>query len=408
MTVVTSNRRKARRLPLVLIVLVVSVGIIAGIGLCFASSLTTVENTIFMVLGCSHCGHRLENSDLPVKLAWQFAARRPFDGTPLESDSGVVYAVAGSEIIALDSEQGQLRWKQKVGALNRYSIVLPYADSVLLTTMQDSIIWSLNSQDGSLNWQTDLTEFVQASAPSLKPQVVRAFYDGTRIYLIIALWRGTQVVALEPSTGRLLWIGPPELSTLISNPDMATLTNGSLTMISNSIEVVLDVATGRLLRQLPLMLDSFHPPEIKDGTIYTNGDQVRAIEETTIREKWRFENPCGLPVHKVYPRLLSDDIIYVAATCGGLYALDATDGRVLWEFSASDESPVEELASFRGLGYALTDDAKLYAIDLSTGSVVGEAQFAPATTPIEVAEALTSGDQLLMLHFGGNSLFAFQ
>ncbi|MCB0190024.1 MAG: PQQ-like beta-propeller repeat protein, partial [Caldilineaceae bacterium] len=246
------------------------------------------------------------------------------------------------------------------------------------------------------------------SASGLKPQVVRAFYDGTRIYLVIALWRGTQVVALEPSTGKLLWIGPPDLSTFISNPDMAALSNGRLILITNSVAIVLDAETGSLLRQVPLMLDSLRPAEILDGTIYTNGDQVSAIDAPTAHEKWRFENPCVQRGHEVYPRLLSDNIIYVAPTCGGLYALDAFDGRVLWRYSAPGESRVEKFTLFRGLGYALTDDAKLYAIDLATGNMVGEAQFAPATTPIEVSEALVSSDQLLLLHFGGKSLFAFQ
>ena len=57
---------------------------------------------------------------------------------------------------------------------------------------------------------------------------------------------------------------------------------------------------------------------------------------------------------------------------------------------------------------AQTNDAKVYAIDLSTGSVVGKAEFSPSKTPAADKEALVANDDLLLLHFGGRSLFAFR
>lgn len=58
----------------------------------------------------------------------------------------------------------------------------------------------------------------------------------------------------------------------------------------------------------------------------------------------------------MYLAFLSDKVVYVAPTCGGLYATDAVDGHVLWQFSPpSDERGA--CAVFHGLGYAQTNDA---------------------------------------------------
>ena len=301
-------------------------------------------------------------------------------------------------------------WKQNAGSRDTYGVILPYQNSVLLTTLNDTIIQSLRVQDGTPNWVTRLDEYVQTSAPALKPEVSDAVYNGTRLYLVVALSRGTQVLALDPSSGKLLWQGPVELSRLIGNPYAASVSvsDAVLTMISNQVIVRLDAKTGNLLSQTPLVLDSFRPPLLDRETIYTNGDWVSAIDSRTLQEKWRFENPCSLPGHKVYPRLVSGEIAYMAPTCGGLYAIDATDGHTLWELLAPDQPPVDAMVMFAGLGYAQTVDARLYAIDLATGHIVGKADFKPSRTPPDDAGALVANDQMMLLHFGGRSLFAFR
>ena len=408
---ITVHRQAQKRVLVVLLVLLTAVCAVSCIGLSIVSGLAPVRKlvwNVFTMWGCGHCSQELVDSDLPVDLAWRFDSYYPLGGAPAVGNSGVALVKAGSEIHALDSKHGQIRWKKKAGSLDEYGVILPYENSVLLTTQNDSVIWSMDTRDGSLIWQTDLREFVQASAPSLKPEVVHAVYDGVRLYLVVALSRGTQVLALDPASGKLMWLGAPELSTLIGNPDAVSVSNDGLTMISNQNMIILDAETGSFLSQTPLILDSFRPPVLNHGTIYTNGKQARAIDATTLQEKWRFETPCFLPGNQVYPRLLSDKVVYVAPTCGGLYAIDAVDGHVLWQFSPPSQSSVDAFAVFHGLGYAQTNDAKVYAIDLSTGSVVGKAEFSPSKTPAADKEALVANDDLLLLHFGSRSLFAFR
>lgn len=402
-----------KRWFVILLILIVAVLAVICSQLIVAPDLAPMRSTIWFLFTdwlCPVCSHKLVASNLPVNLTWEFDSASPFKHAPAISDSGIVLVKTNSTIIALDSKQGQVKWQQNAGIMDEYGVILPYQDSVFLSTLNDSIIRSLRVQDGALNWETRLDEYVQASAPALKPEVSHALYDGTRLYLVIALKRGIQVLALDPSSGELLWQCPAELSRIIGNPFeiSVSISDDVLTMISNRVIVKLDAKTGNLLSESPLALDSFRAPLLDREIIYTNGDRVRAIDSRSLQEKWRFENPCSFSGDLVYPRLVSGEVAYVASTCGGLYALDTTDGHTLWEFSAPDRSGVDAMVLFDGLGYAQTDDARLYAIDLATGHIVGKADFKPSGTPPGDAEAFVANDQMILLHFGDRSLFAFR
>ena len=350
--------------------------------------------------------HRLVESNLPVELAWQFQADGPIAEAAVEGDDGALYVGTNHHLYSLDPTSGNINWQSLAKRL-RSGFILPHNDSVLMLTNQDSVLWALSTRDGTPEWQVNLDHVAQAR--SGVPSADQLLADSERVYLVMNLQRGTDAVALEPATGRILWHAPPELSATGNGPFAAFLDGERLVIVTGGDVFALDAKTGELLQWFDGSLGSFRPPAYSGGTIYTNGDVVRALDSTTLAEKWRISHGCrGLLAGDIpYPPLVVDGVVYITTSCELAYAVDANTGRLLWRYSEPNHHSLMGFTVFQGHGYLVTHAAELVALDLNSGLEVGRASTTPAAIVAPPDPQLTATRDLLLVSFGDHRLFAF-
>jgi outer membrane protein assembly factor BamB len=121
-----------------------------------------------------------------------------------------------------------------------------------------------------------------------------------------------------------------------------------------------------------------------DGSLYVGaGSSVVALDAATGAYKWRFETDGDV---ESSPTLAPDGTLYFGADDAKVYALNASDGTLKWTFSFPDGSDTD---SSPGLGadgtvYIGSDKGTLYALDGLQGTLkwyfraIGEISGAPA------------------------------
>jgi outer membrane protein assembly factor BamB len=269
--------------------------------------------------------YQLMNSTSPLNLAWQFQASDMIEDPPIVGTDGTIYVEAGETIYALNSENGQSKWQRQMGP-KRSGFILPIANLVLITTLEDSIIQAVSIHDGKLIWEQSLQEFVQAQSPLGRPAVAHLITDDERVYVGVTLKRGTQVLAFEPSSGNLLWEASLELSSQRDIPYAMFDTHDNIIVLTGGFLFTLDKATGEIIRSDDIFIKSYRPPAYQSGTMYTSGDIVQAIDVDTLQEKWHIGHECsGLDPRIPYSPQIIDNIIYVLTTCHLVYAVSADD-----------------------------------------------------------------------------------
>jgi outer membrane protein assembly factor BamB len=136
-----------------------------------------------------------------------------------------------------------------------------------------------------------------------------------------------------------------------------------------------------------------------DGTIYVGaGESVVALDPLTGTEKWRFATAGDV---ESSPTIGSDGTLYVGADDARVYALDSSTGALKWYFTFPDDSDTDSSPALGtdGTVYVGSDKGTLYALDGQTGNLkwffvaVGEISGAPVLGPdgTVYVSALNSG-----------------
>lgn len=129
---------------------------------------------------------------------------------------------------------------------------------------------------------------------------------------------------------------------------------------------VFDAATGQKVRELQATHDTVADVEAVNGVVYYSsqdriGGSLQAADVKSGVELWRFT-----PLEVVtFSFALAEGVVYVGASDGNTYAIDAATGRELWRFGTSSTLNAPTLANDAVIagGY----DGNLYAIDAATG-----------------------------------------
>jgi outer membrane protein assembly factor BamB len=373
-------------------------------------AVTLVYLVIYWILGPwlwpSTNDYRLLDSTLPVDLTWQFQTADKIRDLPVIAEDGDIYVRADTNIYALDSENGQIRWKHQA---NGYvsGLILP-PNTGLIIIVSDGEIKALHARDGSLVWQAPLKEFVQTQSQIGHPSVDYLFADSERIYAIINLRRGIQVSAFEPKIGQLLWKAPPELPNRRSVPYAAFIDREWIAVEEGDI-FILDKETGEVIQQEEFPFESYRPPVYDNGFVYTSGEVVSAVDIDTMQEKWHFGHECsGWDQRIPYPPDIIKDVAYLLTTCHLAHAVSADNGQLIWSYEDDNEQSVRSFTVFQGIGYLLTQDATLHALDLETGREIGRMKADPQVVQSTIPKYLVAGQDTLLVRYGDHQLFAFR
>ena len=230
----------------------------------------------------------------------------PFDtflSSPVVANGAVYFGSGDTNLYALDSATGDLRWKFKTGDVVHASPA--FADGVLFFGSWDSYFYAVDAATGKEKWR-----FHGGEDPTMHNQVgfqsSPAVVDGT----VYTGCRDANLYALDAATGKEKWRLFNDLSWVITSPAVA---DGKVFFATSdsSLYHVVDANSGKpIVRQ--------------QGKAYM------------------FSSPA-----------VAGDVVFIGVLNGTLEARDAKSGDLLWDFQ------VEK--SKRNNGWVLTGDRKFNA-----------------------------------------------
>jgi outer membrane protein assembly factor BamB len=287
---------------------------------------------------------------------------------------------------------GQLLWKCATGFVDSSPAV---ANEVVYVENTIGYIIALNATTGNTLWRANPTNGVESSSPAVANGVVYVGSNYDTVYALNAttghtLWRNTTptggsgtdsspavangvvyvgntngaVYALNATNGTELWRNTTGLAD--SSPAVA---NGVVYGGNNyGYFYALNANNGTQLwndQILPVQSS----PAVANGVVYVGvvdeqfgGGYVNAFYATNGTELWR--NMTGLADSSP---AVANGVVYVGNTNGGVYALNATTGGPLWNYTtggAVQSSP----AVANGVVYVGSNDNNTYAFNATTGT----------------------------------------
>lgn len=307
-------------------------------------------------------------------------------------------------VVKMDARSGNLLWKCPLGASIRNSIAIE-SGKVLAQDVHGQL-YAIDAENGTISWQKDLEIGV---VPALNDGLVAArgvVYAGTGKSLAAfdaatgrQLWRNTQwdrgegctatlslsdrnvlighahwggLFANDATTGKMLWGSwDGELRHRSSSPAMW---GDHFYILSAQSLFVMEAGSGRMLVRKKLGYDvnvSSTPLVTASAIIFGTSDRgIVALDKETYETKWTFKTGTALiwsapyignrPATVETSPVLAGNIVYVGASDGVLYALDAEKGTLLWKHATG--APVFASVAVSG--------NSLYAADFS-GNVYG-------------------------------------
>lgn len=237
----------------------------------------------------------------------------PAGATP--TDNGLYTLAGGHELLALDPATGTVRWQRVLGeAILTPPVAGSSAVAVVAVEEGTPVLSGLDPAAGGVLWRA-----------SLPPGRVLPFLALADERLFVSLDDG-RVAAYAAADGRLLWAGGSE-----GRPHLVTarqLGDGALVLATGDGVVALDAATGEPRWRAQL---AGHPldPVVADGVVYARlfEGAVVALELADGRPRWRAD----VGLYRLSTLAAPGDGRLYLSGWGGIVALDAGTGALLWE-----------------------------------------------------------------------------
>ena len=254
------------------------------------------------------------------KQLWQYKTAQCIAAAPVVAHNKVLFGSGDNNIYCLDATDGRLLWKQPTGQAVCATPVV--AADVAFVGSGDAKMRAVNVESGAVLWTcVEPQGFVQNSAVLCDKNVVFGAADKT-------------LYAVDATLGQTVW-----RCALPGNPVTAPyIAGGHLFVVTDNGRVVaIDAVDGQVLWQSPDN-DMFIASLALSGdeqTLYARTDDGRfyAIDATikTFDVRWKREelyvadnNPCAIGC--------CGNVLAFATRNGLITALDAADGRTLWQY----------------------------------------------------------------------------
>ncbi len=292
-------------------------------------------------------------------LDWSYPTGSPVFGDPVVAN-GMVYFTSNkypdSGLFALNSRTGALVWASTAGQTIRTA---PAVANGLVYIGQGAGLYAFNAATGDLAWQ-----YLSPNGVS-GPTVV----DG-----VVYAGGGLGLVALNASTGNVLWSYPIDGG--VQTPAVA---NGVLYF--NSIKEInpnsyvnalyaFNIATQQIIWQLSWndAAATINPPIVGNGAVYFNSTAYKANTGAVL---W------NAPAYFYSLPALADGKVYYGSF-GGIYAVSASTGNVVWSVGTGTSGDGATPAVANGVVYIAAQNGHFYALNAATGAVLWQYPFSNA------------------------------
>ncbi len=248
--------------------------------------------------------------------SWTFTdATDRYIGSALVTEKGIYAPNANATLYALDTT-GKLQWQFTT---DEPQWAQPTSDpdcTCIYLSSMDHRIYSIDSQDSSLNWQTEPLGGSIVGSPMLSSEDV--LYTGTFNSEILALDASNGQILWRSTTGNWVWGGPKLYDGIIYAGD---LDGNFYALNADDGTVAWQIQPDAAITESPLITDEAIYISTESGTLYSVNHNGAT----------RWTKEIGTSLHS--SPVSAGDKILVAPTGGDelLIALD-TNGNQLWTF----------------------------------------------------------------------------
>lgn len=254
---------------------------------------------------------------------WHYTANGSFNYSNPLLDNGTIYdGNVDGNMYALSASYGTLKWKFTTG-----NAILPgpaLANGVIYFGSDDHYVYAVDAASGALKWKFQTGGNVDSS-PVVANGVV--FIGGT----------DNNLYALDAATGSVKWqyatvSGMVEASPVVSN---GVVFIGERQGYLNAV----NIATGNLKWKFSTDSISLEQsrPSVSNGVIYfaswyniigsNKAGSVYAVNEADGSLKWQVLKNTGFSTGPT----IADGNVFISCDDGNFYALNGTNGNVLWK-----------------------------------------------------------------------------
>ncbi|MBI4183271.1 MAG: PQQ-binding-like beta-propeller repeat protein [Proteobacteria bacterium] len=272
-------------------------------------------------------------------------------------NDGRVFVASGlAEVLALDAEKGEVRWRRSLlGPMRAPPTVI---DGRLFVVTVDNQLFAVSAEDGSTLWShrgiSETASLLGAASPAADGEVVVAAYSSGELF------------AFRVENGRVLW--------------------------SDSLAVGRRAGAGSALPDIRGL------PVIDRGRVFAvnNSGLFVAIDLRSGQRLWERD------IGGIETPWVAGDYVFLLANAGELVSLQRADGRILWVASLPGfEDPAKRKGPITWTGPVLASDrlivagsqGQALAVSPYTGRIMGSVRLPDgvATAPI------IAGDTILFL-----------
>ncbi len=283
---------------------------------------------------------------------WSALSGTQIYGSPAVAASLIYTVGSGSPTFyALVATTGAIKWTQTLGAGTLSSPIV--ADGNVYIASLDTYIYALNASTGAIEWKTAIGATGEGS-----PAVV----DG-----VVYVGSGTTIYALNALTGAVNWSYATG-GTVEGSPAVA----GGVLYQGSDDGYVYALRTrstpGALLWKFSTGNDVYESPAASAGTVYVGSQNSNfyALDAHTGAQRWSLTTGGILG-----SAIIANQIVYVTARDGTLYALNATSGAVLGTADVG-YSFIGNPAVSDGVLYLNAFNGKTYAFGLLGGTAAAK------------------------------------
>ena len=300
-----------------------------------------------------------------------------------------------ARVSAYTLDKGKLLWRNQLAATGSKKIKFQassgvYADAELvLLALSSGELVALNAESGVEVWRQQLSSEMLAPVARLSGFVVAQTLDG-------------HVYALDSQTGAILWRYDTVLPVLTLWGTSAPVIDSGLVLVAfaNGKLVALELTTGRLVWErwigLPKGRSEFERLTDVDGQFWVENNVVYAAGYQS--RVAALSLPQGQPLWtrdlSSYVALTADaDALYVAEADGSVTALAADNGGVRWQQKALAARQLSGVTVWQDLLLVGDLEGYLHVLSLEDGQFIGRTKISSA--PIRVAPVVAD-DKLVV------------
>ena len=290
---------------------------------------------------------------------------------PVMSD-GLLYVTSMDGFVrAREPTSGDVVWERHLGEAYYYTCSPTVANGIVYVTMatsNSSTVYALDGMTGDTIWAADSYYY--------SARDVMSYADG----LVFAATWNNEIVAHDALTGTVAWVYNAGTYPVGG----ATVTGGVLYQALLDLYsgagsfVALDEPSGALLWSQALNNIAVGPPLYAKGNVYigTYSGTMYALNATDGSVVWNYSSynyiDFGTPAY-------DGAAIYYCDLVGSMFALNATDGSLIWNEGVGSGA-ASAPAYANGYLYIASWDGNLYTVDSFDGTVVDTDYIGPGST----------------------------